>query len=465
MIKNIHDMDDLFRSALEGNEEIPSVDVKERLEASLDKKDAESYKKRLIVWKRTSPLLLLLLAGFILYDSSILQRAGGPSSEKTIVDNPTTLEAGIKNNNASVQKNNTTVELDKNENNSIDTGTKNKNEESNITQQEKIKDDNAVTNLSNESNKEKIGIFYPTPTNSEIIKATRDEEMVKWISYHVPLIENNNSQKALPQLGQKNSPFIHDSLMKIDVAKRSGEKKKNHFNPYCLMTGFFSYDLAGYKLDSDEPNTITSIKHREAHEPSFSGGILFTRQLTPVIGIESGIVYVNTSIGMKPQKTYAFQDPTVGVAYKYIASSGYAFFKPGFGPQPVIGDSLITSEGEHTLENITVPMIFKYRIPGKKISLVPGAGIEANFFTKANLEVEIEDPSNREIVEVKKLNGAKPFYWSFVANAELKYDLNKKTSISVRTAYRHAISSITRNNVVETFPYSFGIGVGATFKL
>ena len=459
-------MDDLFRSVLEGHEEIPSSAVKKKLEASLDKKDVQSYKKRWILWKRTALLLLLLLAGFILYDSGILKTGRARSSEKTIAHKSNNPEATTKNNkNVPVQKDNPIGELNKDENNITVTNNTNKNEEGNNIQRQKISDDNAVKNSFIENNKEKTEFSYSNPGNNKIITATPDKEMVKWILTPAPLIENNNSQMTVLHLVQKNTPPIHDSLMKISIAKKSGEKEKNRFNPYWLMTGFASYDFASYKLDSDEPAAITSIKHREAHEPSFSVGILLTRQLTPVLGLQSGIIYVNTAIGMKPQKTYAFRDPTGDVAYKYIASSGYAFIKPGFGPQPVVGDSLTTAEGKHVLENITIPLVVKYKVSGKKISLIPGAGIEANFFTKANLEVDIEDPFNREIVFVKKLNGTKTFYWSFVADAELRYSLNKKMSVSLRPVYRHAISPITKNNIVETFPHSFGIGAGVTIKL
>ena len=95
---------------------------------------------------------------------------------------------------------------------------------------------------------------------------------------------------------------------------------------------------------------------------------------------------------------------------------------------------------------------------------MPGAGIEANFITRAKLEIEIEDAANRETVFINKLDGAKSFYWSVVADAELRYIVNKKLAFSIRPVFRYAISPITENNVVETFPYSFGAGLGLTYK-
>ncbi len=254
---------------------------------------------------------------------------------------------------------------------------------------------------------------------------------------------------------------ISDALL---TNNREKNKQLKRFQPFWMITAYASYDRIGYRLDSDQPTTINSIKHREAHEPSYTTGLLLTRQLTPRLGLLTGFGYSNSAIGMRPQKTYAFRDPTGDVSYKYITSSGYTFFKPGFGTQPTVGDSLTTSEGKHTIESIGVPLLIKYTVINKKITIAPGAGIEANFITKANLEVEIEDAFNREIVTARKLNGARKTYLSFIADAEIRYNLNKKTAITLRPVYRNAISPITKNNVVETFPHSFGIGAGITIK-
>jgi hypothetical protein len=86
MHKDLHDIDELFRSQLEGYEETPSAGLKENLIAALDKKDAGSYKKRFVVWKRTALLLLLLLSGIVLYESGILKSRNGNSDKKIATD-------------------------------------------------------------------------------------------------------------------------------------------------------------------------------------------------------------------------------------------------------------------------------------------------------------------------------------------------------------------------------------------
>ncbi len=479
MSKDLHDIDELFRSGLEEYQEAPSAGLKENIDAALDKQDAEEYKKRFIIWKRTALLLLLLLSGFVLYESGIIKTGRGSHTSKKSTPAEESISA---NKNEAINKNksttiNSNIEGSASEN-SV-TLKKNVTEQLQIitTSEKHLTAGNTIV-LQNNSRSDKqvnllvqnINPLFSVVTSQPVKKSkniSEDNNDLQNPEHHISPL---NKKISIANIAERHLKTI--SLLKpmavnsspLLLSNVSNSKNKNAFKPFWMITPFVSYDQAGYRLDSDEPSAITSIKFREANEPSFSAGLLLSRQVTKVFSLQSGIVYRNTAIGMKPQKTYAFKDPTGDVAYKYITSSGYAFFKPGFGPQPAIGDSLTTAEAKHTLENISVPLLVKYTVGNKKLTITPGVGIEANFITKANLEVDVEDAFNREIVVVRKLTGTKSFYWSFIADAEVKYKVNQKLSINLRPVYRTAISPITKNNVVETFPNSFGIGAGVTIK-
>jgi hypothetical protein len=484
MQKDLHDMDELFRSGLSDFEATPSAGVKENIDAALDKQDAEKYKKRFIIWKRAALLLLVLLAGFVLYESGVLKMSGNDYAAKNHGGDKNDVSAG---NNEKINQNNSTPV---NQNNEPVTGenivTQKNNTEGLQNQQTTGVPGNPVftgDKSAEQKNKPPYNLLFPfiqkqdplfSATSSQQDKKTNpsstDDDVLKINNQGVESLDKRvgiakvaggliKKISLLPSLTVNYSPLFTNK-------NNNPEKKKiNSFKPFWTISPFVSYDQVGYQLDSDEASAVNSIKFREANEPSFSIGSLLGWQLTQRFSLQSGIVYRNTAIGMKPQKTYAFKDPTGDVAYKYITSSGYAYFKPGFGPPPNVGDSLTTAEAKHTLENISVPLMVKYTVVNKKLSVTPGAGIEANFITKKNLEVDIEDPFNREIVVIRKLNGTKPFYLSFIAEADIKYTINKKVAVNIRPVYRHAVSPITKNNVVETFPRSFGIGAGVTIKL
>ena len=505
MNKGLHDIDDLFRSALEENEETPSASVKESLLAHLDKNDAESYKKRFIAWKRAAILLLFLLAGFVLYESGIVKTGAGFSTEKIVAEKPgtstpdnntindqatdnTTIEAPVKDSKDIISKKlNTTDESISDEAHEFTQPKQKENSDFN-SDRVSVKKTQQANNLQAQKNKQHakqiklLGYNKKIATIADLSGADNnykkeagltDENLPKEkrsIASLVNKIElvkiDDRSFSDLQHpiaAGLKMSAPI-ETLLKNNPANNINLKRIHHFKPFWTLTGLVTYDRVNYKLDSDLPSNITNIKHGEVHEPSFSVSLLATRQVKEKWGLQTGLIYSNTAIGISPQKIYALQDPAGDIAYKYITSSGYAYIKPGFGSPPAFGDSLITTEAKHSLHSLTVPIVIKYTIGKNRFLFIPGAGIEANFITRAKLETEIEDANNRETVFINKLSGAKSFYWSLVADAELRYSVNKKLSFSVRPVFRYAISPITENNVVETFPYSFGAGLGMTYK-
>ena len=517
MSENLHDIDDLFRSALEENEVAPSASVKESLIANLDKKDTESYKKRFIVWKRAAIVLVLLLAGIIIHDSGILKTGSGDSAKKNIIQKTAT-DAGpseeneIKNNQYEYPGT-VTNRAPVSDDNKAARGKENSNSETisnddieiNREEENKKGDFNTIPATESKSGKNKNWAKQKNNTVAKRIKSPgkikKQEVSVTVSKDDNPVINDmavtgKNLKKAISNLARfddKNNrvkfsddlparlqhpvldagkqvvigfklPAVIDSLLKSYAANNNSLKKIHHFKSYWTLTGLVTYDRVNYKLDSDLPDNITTIKHREVHEPSFSVGLMATRQVKEHWGLQTGLVYSNTAIGISPQKIFALQDPAGDIAYKYITSSGYAYIKPGFGSPASFGDSLTTTEAKHSLQSVSIPVIIKYTIGKNKFLLIPGAGLEANFITRAKLVTEIEDGSNRETVFINKLNGAKSFYWSLTADAELRYFVNKKLAFSLRPMFRFAISTITDNNVVETYPYSFGAGLGLTYK-
>jgi hypothetical protein len=282
--------------------------------------------------------------------------------------------------------------------------------------------------------------------------------LIQESTFDSTIAEISNVISSSRSLVAKDFPLINSSTISA-AAKKAGP-----FKPYWSITGYISGDRANYRLDNDLP-TISKIEQWEQHEPSFSGGILVTRQIKKKWGLQTGIIYANTAIGINPQKMYALQDQNGDISYKYITSSGYAYIKPGFGLPPLPGDSLVTTSAKHTLQHLIVPLVIRYTIAtNNKLSFTAGAGIAGNFLTSAKIETEIEDAFNRENVFINKLYGDRSFYWSVMADAEVQYKLNEKTTVNLRPSFRYAISSITKNNDVETFPYSFGLGAGITYR-
>jgi hypothetical protein len=65
---------------------------------------------------------------------------------------------------------------------------------------------------------------------------------------------------------------------------------------------------------------------------------------------------------------------------------------------------------------------------------------------------------------INKLEGIKTFNWSLMGDVSLDYLVNKKMSVSLRPSFSYALSPISSTDDVETFPYSFGLGAGITYR-
>lgn len=481
MNKDLHNINSLFNSAYKQFEEEPSADVWEKINGGLDKKDAESYKRRLIFWKRVSIVLLLLLTGFILYESGVLKSGSGHTNENTITKKTGTPAER----NETTEQNHTLNHNSNNDNpNAIDIKVSEKKQDNAGTiiiqnMNTLLKETNKKTggqktriskgNVKGVGENDQIEINSTAPTSGKITKGypKSNESLFKEKTTIAVIKKNNTLEFAARLLNGIRQVRLHvtsDSLLTNNNKNAADPKRRSPFTPFWMITAFASYERAGYQLDSESPANISNVKHREQHEPSFSTGMLVTRQLTKRFALQTGLVYSYTSIGISPQKMYAMQDPGGDIAFKYITSSGYAYIKPGLGAPSAMGDSIITTEGKHTLQFISVPAVIKYTFTRNKFSFAPGAGIEVNLLTSAKVETEIERPFSPEIVFINKLNGAKSVHWSFVADAEFRYRVNKKLSLNIRPSFRHAMSPMTENNVVETYPYNFGLGLGMTYR-
>jgi hypothetical protein len=243
------------------------------------------------------------------------------------------------------------------------------------------------------------------------------------------------------------------------------QKGVKHSSPWTL-TGFVTYERANYRLDNDLPPSYEKslIQQREEHEVSFSTGVLASLQLRKRWSMQTGLIYSNTSIGIKPEIMYASHDGQGNIAFKYVTSSGYAYVKAGFRPSPSSGDSLTTAVAQHNLQSVSVPFSVRYNISNQRLLVQPGVGVAVNFFTSTKVVTEIEEASHRESVIINKLEGTRPLYLSLVADANLQYSLNNRWSVNLIPMFKYALTPITKDHVVQTFPYSIGVGGGATLK-
>lgn len=473
MSEDLHNIDEFFKAAYKQFSEDPSPDVWEKINAGLDKKDAAAYKRKSKRWKQVAVVSLLLLSGFILKETNIVKTSFNHHKSDLTAVKTDQSKANEELNDKAINPGHA---LQHNSDNSAQETIKHSIAEGNKINPGAFVTLDHLTDLPDKTNRSK------NPINDILNNGGGSDN--KEISAIQPGSTNNEKNLLRSDLYSLNDEIITPSVEKkyhneISAGQLSNVPSlfvTNISNPFPKnsnpledqsqwnITGFISSDRAGYRLDRDQP-TIVKIKEHEDHLPSFSAGVLLTRQIKKRFGLQTGIIYSNIAIAISPQKIYASQNQMGKVAYKYVTSSGNAYIKPGFASSPNTGDSLKAEDAQHNLQYIITPLVVKYKlINNRKLSLSPGLGIAGNFLTNAKIETYVEGTANREHVVINKLEGIRTFNWSLMADASLDYLVNKKISLNLRPFFSYALSPISSTDDVETFPYSFGIGAGVTYR-
>ncbi|MBS1973215.1 MAG: outer membrane beta-barrel protein, partial [Bacteroidetes bacterium] len=513
MGKNLHDIEDALNKAYHSFEEQPSANVWNQLNATLDNEDADKYRHRFIGWKRVAVVLLFLFLCMAIYETRtivIKEKSARVGKQKEIPDsafvtntqghnlekiNQTDIQKGKTNNenSSTARASESTMSIKPTQQKSIDHShtlskvntiilrkkimagniiarkQKLKQEAEHIMKQEAIKDNSRMVG----KNFEKGGATLHGKSN-EVADAKADRSRRQRLLRHpssavfLEIAKINIAQPCdiLPVL---KTPIIHEMNAIAFFQNLKTKKTTTPFKPYWSVTAFASNDWAQYRLNNDIEDDLGNqrdedekeeIKQHEKHEGSFSAGISATWQFSRHLGLKAGLSFSNIEIAISPQEMYAAKNTNGSFAYKYVLSSGYAFVSPGFGLPPAIGDSIKSTEGEHHVQMIGIPLLIAYRLDKKKLSVSPAVGLSATLITSAKVKTEVTDALNREAVTIDGLDGMHNFYAGLVANVSIQYNFNSKWSFSLLPGFTYALTSITKNNVVKTFPYSFNLGGG-----
>jgi hypothetical protein len=475
MGKNLQSMNEIFNEAYQQYEEEPSAATWEKINALLDKQDADRYKKGFIGWKRIAILLLFLLSGLIIYESRIIikgkrgnglaKKANKKDSVSDRVKKTTSAAATDHQKQLPLHQSNAT----KHESVYVQTSIQQQRKLVVLKRKMNIPGREGDLGFSVNNKLKRSGAVNESVLNETSINETQARKRLMMASAEI--ITNPeifSMSKFNPKIRMN---LFLDSQMARTTFAIMNKKSLNYFKPYWSVTAFASNDWGQYQLYNDvqdnngnNQDEKEEINRREKHESSFSTGLLATRLLTKKWGIKTGFIYSNISILIDPEKMFASQKPDGKIAYKYITSSGYGYVKPGFGLAPVIGDSIQSTKAQHNLQTLSVPLMLTYTVKINKISLMPSAGIMANYITNATVQTEVIDALNREAVTINGLYGMRNFYVGLMTDINMQYNYDSKWSFNFLPTFKYALTSITKSNVVKTHPYSFGFGAGITYK-
>ena len=435
MIRYFYKMDEHFKKAYDESEETPSDESWDEIAARLDEADARLYKIKFRRWKATALILLVVFGSYGLFESvrwlnqsSPVAQAGnstayrphqspaprfGPSPAQALGMAPTTTMDGLK------RPSRTSGKLEHN--------------------------------------------HLALPVRAYVVKATK---IIDPPSLHFATIDATTTSLA----GVGNLVVFDPSVQRSAVLRLSQLSNQTleptspptHKIQRWSLLASASLDHADYRIDDDGPHmdSKAKIEGRETHNASFSASLTTRYTISRCWSLQSGLRYSNTLIGIDPHEIYAEQNSAGQPSYKYVTSSGYAYISPGFGTG---ADSVQTTSARHHLVFVSVPFLVNYRITHDRWRFVPSLGLQMNWLAKASVKTEVQQGTQTEAVSIHQLEGRKSFYISYVAEAGIEYTLARPWAISLTPSFQYGITSITRNNAVNTFPYSVGMALGVNY--
>ena len=474
MNKDLHDIEELFKSALADNEEWPTSKVWDGVENILDKEDMVSFKKKYANIKKITFLLFFSLLGVAIYEiETQLHKSGIASVQKatglalnatttpetkTVPSLPNSVGKGNLRGNSFSTRN-----IDKSAGNKKDRGYS---VGAHLTLNYLNESPTADGNSPREGNKKGDG-FSNESNIGRTSKSFAAQQYPSLISAAKQTSPDAAPTVNLVDLSKKNS-YSTLSISEGKMTKDVGKKKEKRRSPFSL-TAFFSPDFASYRLLDNEQNfdgeRAGEIEQDENHEFSYTIGVLMEYRFKKRLSIESGLTFSNTNITLNPRMIYAEAVNSGDIKYRLNTSSGYGYVLPSFSPTPTIGDSLYAITSTHILQYAGLPVSLKYNIRHEKIEFSLMAGASLNYLIKGKIETFVENGTGREPEIVGNLYGLKKIYFSSLTGIAVNYHINDKLSISLSPTFRYALNSINKNTAVKSYPNSLMFPIGLKIQL
>ena len=475
MDKNLHnDISEQFSNEINKLNQQPREHIWENIDKALDKTDAANYKDKFTRLRKRTLLLLLLLIGISTFSVIYFTASKNKINQQDAVHNDNV--AGKKSNEQINNDNGSNTVISKQGSTGIDSTAPKQIVAADVTQI-------ATNNTEQEDlfSSQKLFINRKGKTVVKITNGnvTEDETIT---GADVIINKNTNPEKTaesrIAAIDTKPTDAEKNLTKDADLSKKDPlpivsntqslkNKKQQKNNSRFTLTAFVAPDYSAYRLLNDKQNIYdnkTGIEKRERSDISSTIGVLLGYKLRNKITIQSGITYSSSNISISPTNIYAEKDNAGAVKYRYNTSFGYGYLLPSFSTSPAVGDSLFANGANHTLHYISIPVIAKYTLGNKKVTFHPGVGVTFNFLTKATLTTDVEDRFNRETENITKLESIKKIGIGLILTPEVQYQLSKKMSISAMPYFKYSLGAINKGNVVKTYPYTFGLGIGAVYK-
>jgi hypothetical protein len=499
MNEDLHQIDDLFRSGLDGKEDSPSPIVWENIERELDKKERKPVAGFFRTPGKAAAILLLFLgsaaifaAGYFLIDINGNHKNGsqapnietsdpGKGLEKTDsltgkIDNPVSVSDIVQKpvtaqSQQSVANVSETTSLPKED---LSKGINEKLKGDVVTSSSTATTNNKPASSPKNKSNSKSSKPSTTQTDSDIDQGQIDGSAYAQIIHEPASVSEPISSHEIPKAEKKLDPGKINAVKKqetsrlasptnIPVAnKKAGKLDLPRFSitPVVIMQTVSNNVISnGSRWGKEMKEGIDKTEHLPNR---LAGGVLVEMKITRSLTLQSGITLTQKDVHIDPKKVWAVKDIDGKVRYRLDCSAGTYYINPKQGTYPRPGDMAITDYSSNSLNYLNIPLSVKWHFGSKQLQLFTSAGVGLNLLTSQSLEATLQHQYSYSGGRVSNL---KTSFFNGMIGAGLNYSFSKKIGLNVNPQYQFALTPMNENMPVTAMPRTFSLQMGLQLKL
>lgn len=509
-----------LNSAFEQFKDSPPDKVWDAVEIDLAKKQLDRDKKRFFLMHWSAAAIILFFVSFgiykLIYYTNYKPSANKNNEKNTQINNSNTL-ANISNTGnppATKTKSNSTEkissELNQEENKIENNGEKAPSQLNDSERNDKpLKENIITTNTLTENNFESELTTSSKQKEDVILKIFQNENneinniaqtLIQTDTLGKQIVKSNlheNKNDATQKLENTSDSTI-TSLTKItadSLIKQSSDssivlvsdKKNDSTNQITALTpskqpnkilsrlsvsAIFSPDYASRLLANNKEiagYSASQFNRQETPVFAFSTGLKIGYDLSAKWNIQTGATYSYMEQTFKPTNIAVDSSESDKTEYSFMTSSGIVnFSSKDFEDEedtsPVNEDSVYLSyKANEKLEFINIPLLMKYRLSDKKISIFAICGITTNILISKQVKLTMLDTPYNVSLKTNKINSLRNVNVGFLLGMGFEYNIFKGFNILMEPTIKCSFTSINKNHSVKSYPYSLGIAAGLSY--
>jgi hypothetical protein len=493
MSEDLHPIDDLFRSGLNGKEETPTPAVWEAIEKELDKKDRKPIAGFFRMSGRAAAVALIIITGAALFAAGYFIR-DAQEEKKGIGQGAFGIEGGKGNEalgtEALGREGESLKPADRTKIKSPASSSINDDEAPKPTfdpfgssSTKSIPEKNSVKKVTKQvkaTNRNNTGAASETLQSSLISEPVNTESQEQHIKWEMVMALPPVEEHVLPESSTK----IPTSDAVISVAKNNkfpnavdqqttptkipvtNKKAAGLQVPKFSLTPYVAFQNHSVKLKDDGSNwgknMREDMKRTEQLPSQVSVGILADFRIAKNLSLQSGLGLMQLDVTIQPKQIKAEKDIDGKVKYRLDCSAGTYFINPKQGNYPRPGDTITTQMATNSLKYLNIPLNVKYHFGSNKLQFFATAGTGINILTSQNLDAMVK---HQYQYYGGRTTNLKSSYFNGMIGGGATYFVGKRIGIYVSPQYNFALTSMNEGLPVKSLPRTFNMQTGITIKL